>query len=434
MPEGPPAAVPELLEHLFRHQAGRMLAGLTRLLGLDQLDLAEEAVQEALLKALRQWPFRGVPDDPAAWLMRVARNQAVDLLRRDAAFRRKVPELEARLRDRAAGADPACQAEDRSALDDTLAMMFACCHPALPAEARVALTLKAVGGFSVAEIARAFFAEETAVAQRLVRAKRRIQDEGIALALPAAEELPARLDSVLQVIYLVFNEGYTAHRGEKLVRDDLCGEAIRLGSLLAARAETALPKVHALLALMYLQASRLPARVDAGGELLLLAEQDRSLWDQTLLHAGLCHLGQAAEGDELTEYHLQAGIAAAHATAPSYEATDWPHLLALYDGLLALAPSPVVALNRTVALAMVRGPQAGLDALEAVRDDPALRRYYLLRAVQADLLRRLGREAEAAEEYRAALALPCSEPERRFLLQRLVESRSSPPDEPPPLR
>jgi RNA polymerase sigma-70 factor (ECF subfamily) len=280
----------------------------------------------------------------------------------------------------------------------------------------------------VAEIARAFVAEEATIAQRLVRAKRRVQEERIALALPSAEELPARIDSVLQVIYLLFNEGYTAHGGEKLVRDDLCFEAIRLGSLLAARKETALPKVHALLALMFLQASRLASRVDAAGDLLLLAEQDRSQWDQTLVHTGLRHLGLAAEGDEFTEYHAQAGIAAVHATAPTYEATDWAHLLTLYDRLLEVAPSPVAALNRTVALTMVHGPCAGLEALEMIRDDPALRNYYPLHAVRADLLRRAGRTAEAATAYRESLAQPCSDPERRFLLRRLAECQDPNPE------
>jgi RNA polymerase sigma-70 factor (ECF subfamily) len=361
-------------------------------------------------------------------LLRVARNLALDRLRRDNAFRRKAPELEARWRTRPTGRDdPASLADHRAALDDTLIMMFACCHPALPAEARVALTLKAVGGFSVAEIARAFVADEATIAQRLVRAKCRVQEERISLAMPPAEELPARIDSVLQVIYLLFNEGYTAHGGERLVRDDLCFEAIRLGSLLAARSETALPKVHALLALMFLQASRLASRVDAAGELLLLAEQDRSRWDQTLVHAGLRHLGLGAEGDEYTEYHAQAGIAAVHATAPTYEATDWAHLLALYDRLLEVAPSPVAALNRTVALAMVHGPGAGLEALEMTRDDPALRNYLLLHAVRADLLRRAGRAAEAAAAYWEALARPCSEPERRFLLRRIAECEDSLP-------
>jgi RNA polymerase sigma-70 factor (ECF subfamily) len=309
---------------------------------------------------------------------------------------------------------------DEEFADDQLAMMFACCHPVLPAEARVALTLKSVGGFGVAEIARAFLTSEATIAQRLVRAKRRLVEARATLAVPAPAELPKRLGSVLQVIYLLFNEGYTAHQGEDLVRQDLCAEAIRLGSLLLTRPETAPPKVHALLALMLLQASRLPARQDAEGNLCLLAEQDRSLWDQGLLGAGLHHLERATMGDELTEYHLQAGIAACHASAPSYETTDWRQVLALYDQLVMVAPSPVASLNRAIALAMVEGPETGLQALHALEANPALHSYYLLPATRADLLLRLGRKAEAATGYRDALAHSCTEPERRFLMKQLA--------------
>jgi RNA polymerase sigma-70 factor, ECF subfamily len=299
-------------------------------------------------------------------------------------------------------------------------MIFACCHPAIPRMARVALTLKAVGGFSAAEIARAFLAPEPTIAQRLVRAKRRIREEKIALTLPPPAELPGRMESVLQVIYLLFNEGHAAHQGDELIRQELCGEAIRLAGLLAARADTALPKVEALLALMLFQASRLAARVDAARDLVLLADQDRTLWDRRLIERGLYHLDRAAAGEELTEYHLQAGIAAAHAVAASSEATDWPQVLFLYEQLLVVAPSPVVALNRAVAVAMAHGPEAGLRAMEVLHDDPALKHYYLLPAARADLLLRLGLVAEAATCYRETLATPCSEPERRFLLKRLA--------------
>jgi RNA polymerase sigma-70 factor (ECF subfamily) len=409
--------VRQMVEHLFRHQSARILAGLCRAFGLEHLELAEEVVQDALLQALRQWPFHGVPDNPAAWLTRVARNRALDALRRRAAFRERLPQLERLLRER----PPAGPAQPDDALaDDQLGMIFACCHLAIPAEARVALTLKAVGGFSTAEVARAFLAPETTVAQRLVRAKRRIEEEHVTLALPGPDELPGRLDSVLRVLYLLFNEGYAAHQGEDLVRQDLCGEAIRLGRLLAAHPDTGRPEVHALLALMLLQSSRLPTRVDDRGELLLLAEQDRSQWDRGLIALGLRHLGQSAEGDRLTEYHVQAAIAATHAAAPRYEDTDWAYLVALYDQLHELTPSPVVALNRAVALSMARGPEAGLQALGELRDDPALRHYYLLPAARADMLLRLGRRGEAAAAYRAALAAPCSEPERRFLLRKLA--------------
>jgi RNA polymerase sigma-70 factor (ECF subfamily) len=406
-----------LVDHLFRHEAGRMLAALARLFGLANLDLAEEVVQDAMVQALRQWPFRGIPTNPAAWLMQTARNKALDILRRRAILRRQEYDLDSRA---AAFAEPAGD----EIVDDQLSIIFACCHPALPPEARVALTLKSVGGFGVAEIVRAFLSQETTIAQRLVRAKRRLVDERIALEVPPPGELPGRLDSVLQVIYLLFNEGYAAYQGEDLVRKDLCAEAIRLASLLLARAETARPKVHALLALMLLQASRLPARQDAEGNLLLLAEQDRSLWDQQLIAEGFRHLERAAVGDELTEYHVQAAIAACHASAASYGATDWRQMLALYDQLLALAPSPVASLNRAVALAMIEGPEEGMAALDAIQHNPALRGYYLLPAMRADLLLRLGRREEAAKCYREALTSPCTEPERRFLLRQLARCRA----------
>jgi RNA polymerase sigma-70 factor (ECF subfamily) len=420
MGEPLPAPVRPLVEHLFRHQSGQMLATLTRIFGVQDWDLAEEAVQEAMLQALRKWPFQGIPDNPRAWLSEVARNKALDLLRRRSLERRREGEVEKKLLERAAalGGSPLGEAGEARD-DDQLAMMFACCHPALPPHARVALTLKAVGGFSVAEIARAFLAEETTVAQRLVRAKRLIQEQGLALKLPAEDELPARLDSVLQAIYLLFNEGYLSHQGEELVRQELCMEAIRLCGLLLARPGTTVPKVHALGALLCLQAARLPARVDSHGDVLLLAEQDRTLWDQELLARGFAHLERAAEGDELSPYHLQAGIAAVHAAASCFESTDWPRLLVLYDHLLAAEPTPVAALNRAVVLSMVDGPKMGLAALEPLGAEPSLEHYYLLPAARADMLRRLGRTGEAIHYYSRALEERCTEPERRFLFKRL---------------
>jgi RNA polymerase sigma-70 factor (ECF subfamily) len=419
--------VHELVEHLFRHQAGHMLATIAHVFGLAHLDLAEEVVQDALLQALRLWPFQGIPDDPRAWLVRAARNKAVDLLRRQTAFRSKAQELERRLKERPAPPEAGDSPGEEELADEQLAMIFACCAPALPSEARVALTLKAVSGFGVAEIARAFLSDEATIAQRLVRAKRRIRELGITLALPSPAEIPGRLDTVLRVLYLLFNEGYGAHTGENLVREDLCGEAIRLAQLLAGRPDTGLPKVHALLALFYLQAARLEARVDGDGNLLLLEEQERSRWDQSLLALGVSQLERAAEGDEVSEYHLQAAIAVVHATSASFAQTDWPRLVALYDQLLALAPSPVVALNRAIAQSMVDGPAAALASLDALSAEPALRNYHLLPAVRADFLRRLGRSAEAAACYQEALRHPCTEPERRFLLGRIAGLKSDSP-------
>jgi RNA polymerase sigma-70 factor (ECF subfamily) len=423
------AGVGELVDHLFRHSAGQMVATLTRMLGPQNLSLAEEVVQDALVRAIETWPHRGVPENPRGWLMQVARNRALDCLRRDATRARKAGVLAAEpVNAPAAIASMAPMAPttpanpldpDASGSDDTLVMILMCCHPALAREAQVALTLKTVGGFSVDEIARAFLLRPAAVAQRLVRAKRLLRERRIAFELPA-RGLGARIGSALETMYLMFNEGYAATAGDDLVRSDLCGEAVRLATILADHPATSLPEVHALLALMLFQASRLPARCDAEGALVLLADQDRRRWDRALIGRALGHLERCAAGERATAYHLEAGIAACHAMAPSYAATDWAQILALYDDRLALAPSPVVVLNRAVALSMVQGPRAGIAALAEVADDPHLRDYYLLPATLADLWLRCDDRQTAAAHYRRALELPCSEPERRFLLRRLA--------------
>jgi RNA polymerase sigma-70 factor (ECF subfamily) len=302
--------------------------------------------------------------------------------------------------------------------------MFLACHPILSREARVALTLKTVCGFGVREIARAFLSKEDAIAQRLVRAKRQLRDADVAFELATAD-YPARLESVLDVLYLLFNEGYAAHTGDDLVRAELCREAIRLGELLAASGPRicadGAPAVHALLALMYLQAARLPARVagDNGGMLLRLAEQDRSLWDASAIARGLQHLDAAAAGDTLTVYHLEAGIAACHAMATRYEDTDWANIVELYDSLIAIKPTPIVALNRAIAISRLRGARAGLAAVDAIAGDPLLARYYLLHATLGELALECGDRDRAADGFAAALACECSEPERRFLERRL---------------
>ncbi|MGE0128367.1 MAG: RNA polymerase sigma factor [Blastocatellales bacterium] len=415
--------VPTLVDHLFRHQAGQMIATLTRIFGPRHIDLAEEVVQEALVKALQQWPYRGVPENPLAWLIQVAKNRALDLLRRETSLREKSDEI---ARAFAAQEDWVNRnaAERRGEFlpdlfDDTLGMIFMACHPAIPREGRVALTLKTVGGFGVSEIARAFLAKEPTIAQRLVRAKRLIRDEGVTFDLPGVAEMSARLDSVLEVLYLLFNEGYTAHAGENLVRADLAQEAIRLCSLVIRHPATDLPKCHALLSLMMFQAARLPARVGEGGELSLLPEQDRTLWDRRMIYLAYKHLDAAAEGDEFTEYHLQAAIAGCHAAASSYELTDWAEIVRLYDLLAALNPSPVVALNRAVAIAKWKGPEAGIRAIEEIVRHPAMQHYYLLPATLGELWREMGDAGKAADFYRQALNHPCSEPERRFLSKRL---------------
>jgi RNA polymerase sigma-70 factor, ECF subfamily len=420
MPNTAENRVTHLVDHLFRHQAGQMIATLTRIFGPRHLELAEEVVQEALLKALQQWPYRGVPDNPSAWLIQVAKHRALDVLRREASLQAKAEEIVRAFAAQEAFANrqpDAGQADEL--LDDTLGMIFMACHPALPREGRVALTLKTVGGFGTSEIARAFLAKEPTIAQRLVRAKRLLREESISFELPLASEMSARLASVLEVLYLLFNEGYTASGGENLVRADLCEEALRLCSLLLRHPATRQPKCHALLALMFFHAARIPARVGAGGELFLLAEQDRSRWDRRLIAQGFLQLERSAAGAEFSEYHLQAAIAACHTAATSYELTDWAEIVRLYDLLLGLNPSPVIALNRAVAVAKWRGAEAGIRELERVSAHPALQHYYLLPATLGELWFELGETAKAADNLRRALQCQCSEPERQFLQRKL---------------
>ncbi len=420
MPDASSNKIAGLVDHLFRHQAGKMVSTLTRIFGAQHLDLAEEVVQEAMMKALQVWSFGRIPENPTAWLMQVAKNRALDLLRREVNLSNKSEALMQAFSIQESLANRRAETQgEYEMLDDELGMMFMACHPAISREGRVALTLKTVGGFGVSEIARAFLAKEGTIAQRLVRAKRQIRESGITFELPGAKAMSARVDSVLEVLYLLFNEGYTAHRGENLVRADLCEEAIRLTKLVVSHKATALPKSHALLALMFFQSARLAARVGDGGELFLLSEQDRSRWNHKLIARGFIHLDRSAAGCEFSEYHLQAGIAACHAAATSYEVTDWAEIVRLYDQLLAINPSPVVALNRAVALAKWQGAEAGIRALEAISEHPALSHYYLLPATLGELWTEMGEREKAAAQYRKALDLPCSEPERRFLHKRL---------------
>jgi RNA polymerase sigma-70 factor (ECF subfamily) len=411
------SSVDVLVDHLFRQHSGRLLATLTRLLGPRNLSLAEEVVQEALVTALQQWPFQGVPANPSAWLIQVAKNRALDRLRRDRSFSERERDVAATFEARTSIADPA-----RPFDDDELCMIVMACHPDIPRESRVALTLKTVGGFSVPEIARAFLAQEPTIAQRLVRVKKLIRERDIQLDLPVASEMPARLDSVLEVLYLMFNEGYAAHAGESLVRHDLVHEAIRLARMLTRHPATDAPKTHALLALMLLHAARIPARAGGDRDLFVLEEQDRGAWDRALIAEGLRHLDASAHGDVVTSYHLQAGIAACHAVAPSYANTDWVEIVSLYDALLDVEPTPIVALNRAIALSRVKGAAAGLLALAPLQDDPTLSRYYLFHATLGELSRETGDLAASARHYAAALALPSSTPVRRFLQRKLDEA------------
>ncbi len=414
------AAAGPLVEHLFRRQAGRMSAHFARLLGPAHLTLAEDAVQEAMLRALQTWPYQGVPENAAAWLFRVANNYAIDAIRRNRTFGEKTEGIAAQMVREAAGEpeDPDIEEQLR---DDELRMIFMCCHPALPRDASVALSLKTVGGFSAREIARAFLAEESAIAQRLVRAKRQIREDHLSIEMPQGPELRRRLAAVLDVIYFMFNEGYAAHEGEELIRQDLCMEALRLGRLVAS-SSIATPTVHALVALMALQAARLSARVNESGDLVLLQYQNRALWDRDLIALGFSHFGQSMAGEEVSEYHVQAAIAATHARAADPSATDWATILDLYDRLLMINASPVVALNRAVALARVRGPEAALAILDTLERNSKLSDYHLLLAVRGHLLIEMDRQPEAADCFRAAMECTCSEPERRFLKRKIEEA------------
>ena len=407
--------IPARVAEVFRRESARVVASVLRI--VRDLDVAEEVVQEAFAQALDRWPSAGMPERPGAWLLTTARRRAFDHLRRvrRAGARADALEFEAALGAR----DETPDVLDPDVIpDDRLRLIFTCCHPALPDDSRVALTLRLVGGLSTAEIARAFLVPEPTIAQRLVRAKRTIRDRALPYEVPEGAELSSRLPAVLAVVYLVFNEGYAAHTGATLMRDDLCQEAIRLGGMLA-ELMAGEPEVLGLLALMELQASRAAARTDADGQLVLLAEQDRARWDRARIARGLACLEGAGPLDAAGPYRLQAAIAACHARATAWEATDWPRIVGLYAALAAVAPSPVVELNRAVAIGLAEGPAAGLAALDRV-DARALRGYHLLPAARADFLRRLARWNEAAAEYRRALELVDNARERNFLAARLA--------------
>jgi len=377
-------------------------------------------VQDALLKAMQNWAFSGVPRNPSAWLMQVARNQALDAVRRQQNFRSKEPDITAYFEHRS-GTQPGPETVhfDDEIRDDQLRMIFACCHPDLPRESQVALTLKTLCGFGEEEIAAAFLTSTAATAKRLVRARQCLREAGISLEIPAGSELLPRLDAVLQTLYLLFNEGYKASHGDELIRQDLCNEAIRLTTLLVDHRAGNQPKTHALLSLMLLAGARLSARLDAEGNLLLLAEQDRSLWDRAMIQRGLAYLNRSAAGEEISEFHLQAGIAYCHCTAANYEATDWQRILTLYDILIETNNSPVVALNRAVAISRVRGPTAGLNAVELISDRATLDSYYLLHAVVAQFHFELENFDEAAKHFQRAQTLAGVRSEQEFLANRI---------------
>jgi RNA polymerase sigma-70 factor (ECF subfamily) len=414
MSVGAPEDISGILDAVYRSESRRILATLIRLLG--DFDRAEEALQDAFAAALERWPRDGVPANPRAWLVSAGRFKAIDAIRRRARFDASLSQIAEQID---AQTPDFSDFDDDGVEDDRLRLIFTCCHPALPSEARVALTLREVCGLTTEEIARAFLIAPPTLAQRIVRAKNKIRDAGIPYQIPSRADLPDRLETVLQVVYLVFNEGYSASSGNTVTRADLSGEAIRLGRLLMALLPE--PEVLGLLALMLLHESRRAARTSPDGDLVLLDDQDRSRWNRAFIREGSALVEQSLSSRRFGPYTVQAAIGAVHAQAPHAAATDWAQIVALYDVLVQMVPSPVVDLNRAVAVAMRDGPEAGLALVDGLFARDELGEYYLAHSVRADLCRRLGRSAEARAAYQRALALTRQEPEQRFLERRLSE-------------
>jgi RNA polymerase sigma-70 factor (ECF subfamily) len=419
MPAPPDRPVAPLVEHFFRREAGRLVAVLTRLFGWRNFDLVEDMVQETLLDALDSWRIRGVPENPSGWVHRVARNKILDALRRGRAGERAL-----RVRAESSPAGTATGLDelfvDARIADSQLRMIFACCDPRLERADQVALTLKALCGFGQAEIARAFLVSEEAIKKRLQRATRELVERDAVLEAPRDGELVARLDSVCQVLYLLFNEGYSSSRGDRAIRADLCEEAARLCHLLCSQPRFAKPRVCALMALMLFHAARLDARLDAGGSVLLMEEQDRAKWDHALIARAREFLDAAAEGNVVSAFHLEAGIVALHCEAESYAATDWRAIARLYDALIANYPSPLYELNRAIVVAEIDGPRAAIRALEALAADPSLQRYHLYEATLGELHRRAGELEKAREHFESALAKTTSVFDREVIERRLA--------------
>jgi len=416
----PPPAT--LVEHFFRHEAGRLHGALVKLLGVHNLTLAEDIAQEAMLRALRTWSMGGIPPNPAAWITQVAMNLGRDALRHQRMSTAKEPAIMTHV-EQVWAAPPVAWQAAHNIRDDALRLMFVCCHPFVTADAQVVLALKILCGFSTREIAQAFFSREAAIEKQLTRTKKRIQEAGIGFEIPEHENLAPRLDGVLRTLYLLFNEGYKASSGDHLLKEELCQEAIRLTSVLVAHPAGKVPRGHALLALMFLNYARFPSRLDERGELTRLHDQDRSKWDQKMIERGLSCLARAAEGNDLSEYHLQAGIAACHCIAPDYASTNWPRILQHYDELHRLMPTPIIALNRAVAIAHAHGPRAGLQAIAEIPDRDRLEPNHLFHAVVGELNLRLNDNQAAAESFRRAHKLAQVGPEQAHLV-RMMELSS----------
>jgi RNA polymerase sigma-70 factor (ECF subfamily) len=415
----PPEPVAPLVEHFFRHEAGRLVAVLTRIFGWRNFDLVEDMVQATLVDALQAWHVRGVPDNPSGWVHRVARNKIVDALRRDETGRRAVQEWSAGRPMHDAGLDELFL--DSEIEDSQLRMMFACCHPHLARENQLALTLKALCGFGNSEIARALLVAEETVKKRLQRATRDLIDQGVSLDPPEAGELTQRLDAVHQVLYLLFNEGYSSSEGDTAIRADLCEEAARLCHLLCSHPRCSTPPTRALMALMLFHAARLDARLDHDGRVLLMEDQDRSKWDHRLIRRATEFLGQSAEGRVVSPFHLEAGIALHHCSARSYAETDWPAILGLYDALLTIHRSPVYLLNRAIVVAEIEGPRAGLRALGEAGQDAALGHYYLYEATLGEFYRRAGEMDAARRHLEAARRMTAAPHDREIIERRLAK-------------
>jgi RNA polymerase sigma factor (sigma-70 family) len=414
-----------LLDDFFRHEASRMVSVLTRVFGLDNMTLAEDIVQDAMLKALQIWSYDRIPDNPSAWIMRVARNRGLDILRRDNRLRKRQVDFDSEEVERLS----ACLQDDklftdREIRDDQLKMIFACCHPALPLESGIALTLRNLCGFSVHEIARAFLSTDQAIIKRLSRARQRLIETGMNLDVPIGIQAKERLDSVLRVIYLVFNEGYNASTGEELIKTELCAEAVRLAQLLVEHEVSNAPKTHALLALLLFHSARIPGRFNKDGEILLLRDQERSAWDKQLISSAMQHLAESARGSELSQYHLEAGIAACHCVAESFESTDWLQILSYYDILLSQNDSPVIRMNRAVAVGQLYGPAAGLESVAGLEGNKEIESYYLFHAIRGELYRELGQMDSARRNFERALGLTTIPAECDLLKQKILKCQS----------